>query len=382
MSRIPSQRSLFDIPEGIAYFNCAYHGPQLNASREALIAGLQQNSHPWERTPISFFEDAETLRRLAAELYGGDADGYAVVPAVSYGMSTVARIMEPRLRRGDTVLLIADDFPSNVLPWRRIAREVGVELRTVAHPADGDWTRAIVSAIDRSVKIVSAATCHWTNGARIDLLPIRAACRAVDAVLAVDATQTLGAMPLSIDTIQPDFLVAASYKWQLGPYGCGLFYISERWRDARPLEESWLARTNAEDFTSLADYSDAYMAGARRFDVGEKGSRTVLPGTIAALKQIKAWGIENISESIGWINSDLSDFLRELGFQVPDAERRCRHLLGARLPKGYEGNLTGELKTRGIYISQRGSSLRFAPHLHIADRDVDRLKNALRELIR
>jgi selenocysteine lyase/cysteine desulfurase len=91
-----------------------------------------------------------------------------------------------------------------------------------------------------------------------------------------DATQTLAAMPFSIENVQPDFLVAAGYKWLLCPYGFSLLYVSERWRNARPLEETWLARDNAENFAALVKYSDTYIPGARKFDVGEKCTATIL----------------------------------------------------------------------------------------------------------
>jgi selenocysteine lyase/cysteine desulfurase len=382
MSVLPSQRHLFDIPREVAYFNCAYYSPQLNESRERLIAGARAKSSPWERLPGSFFDDAETLRGVWSRLFGGDADGYAVVPAASYALSTAARAIEPGLKAGDRILVIADEFPSNVLPWRRTAQETGARMVTVPAPSDGSWTRAILAAIDKSVKVVAVSTCHWTNGARIDLEPIGAACRANGSVLVVDATQTLGAMPFSVEDVQPDFLAAACYKWQLGPYGVSLLYVSEPWRSARPLEESWLARDNAADFTSLADYSDAYMAGARRFEVGEKGSLTTLPGAIAAAEQIEAWGIENIAMSLAAINSRISAHLEGLGFQLPAEGQRCPHMFGAVLPASNASKLVAELRKRDIYVSQRGSSLRFAPHLYVDDRDLARLAESLDELVR
>ena len=280
MISIPSQRHLFDVPDDVAYFNCAYNSPQLNASLNRLLAGARTKCHPWERTPASFFDDAETIRRLSSAVFGGDADGYAVVPAASYGLSTAARAVEPHLQSGDRILVIAEEFPSNVLPWKRTAQEAGAVLETVPYPEDGDWTRAILGRIETGVKVVAVSTCHWTNGAFIDLRPIGKACRDVNAVLVVDATQSLGAMPFPLDEVKPDFLVAAGYKWLLCPYGFSLLYVSEPWRSARPLEETWLARLNAEDFTALVKYSDTYMPGARRFDVGEKCSATILPGAI------------------------------------------------------------------------------------------------------
>jgi selenocysteine lyase/cysteine desulfurase len=349
-------------------------------ARDRLLAGARAKSQPWNRAPKDFFDDAETIRGLAADIFGGSAESYAVIPAASYGLSTAARAIEPHLKAGDEILVIAEEFPSNVLPWKRTAKEVGATLITVPTPDDGDWTQAILRGINAKTKVVSISTCHWTNGAVIDLRPIGKACRAVGCILVVDATQTLGAMPLQLAEIDPDFLVAAGYKWLLCPYGFGLLYVAERWRNARPLEETWLARDNAKDFTALVKYSDNYMPGARRFDVGEKCTPTILPGAIAALEQIKSWGVANIAASLAVINSRIASRLMELGFSVPDEGQRCPHMFGARLPADCQVNFVAELAKQKIYISQRGSALRFAPHLHVSDADVERLLVALGEL--
>jgi selenocysteine lyase/cysteine desulfurase len=176
-------------------------------------------------------------------------------------------------------------------------------------------------------------------------------------------------------------MVAAGYKWLLCPYGFGLLYVSARWRDARPLEETWLARDNAEDFTSLVKYSETYMPGARRFDVGEKCTPTILPGAIAALEQIKIWGVASIAASLAAINANIALHLEQLGCILPADDQRCPHLFGAKLPETCTGDLVSGLKARNIYISRRGNSLRFAPHLHANENDVNRLIRSLDELI-
>jgi selenocysteine lyase/cysteine desulfurase len=381
MEPIQSQRYLFDIPEDIAYFNCAYNSPQLNESRYRLLSGVNEKSNPWKRTAFSFFEDGETIRHLSSEIFGGESDGYAIIPAASYGLSTAARAIEPSLNKGDRIMVMAEEFPSNVLPWKRVAQETGSEILTVPAPIDGNWTKAIIDKLDEKVRVVAVSTCHWTNGARIDLITLSKACRNLCCILVIDATQSLGAMPFSIDTVKPDFLVAAGYKWLLCPYGFGLLYVAEKWRNLRPLEETWLARDNAVEFAGLVNYSDQYMVGSRRFDVGEKCTPTILPGAIAALQQIKNWGVSEIAESLSIINKRISSHLDLLGFQLPNDLQRCPHMFGAILPNHYKGNLVSELNTKNIFISQRGNSLRFAPHLHINDFDLERLFSALNELI-
>lgn len=381
MSILAPQRHLFDIPEDVAYFNCAYNSPQLNSSRERLLAGAVAKSRPWERRVEEFFADADRLRHLCAELFGGDGDGYAVIPAASYGLSAAARAIEPRLGRGDVILLMAEEFPSNVLPWRRVAKERGAEIVTVASPGDGDWARAIVAETTPTTKVVAVSTCHWTNGAMVDLVAVGKACREVGAILVVDATQSLGAMPLAMDQVRPDFLVAAAYKWLLCPYGVGFLYVGEAWRGARPLEESWLARDNARDFAGLVKYSDIYLPGARRFDVGETCVPTLLPGAIGALEQLAAWGVENIAATLAAINERLAVALSALGFGLPSEEKRCPHLFGARLPEGCNVNMVASLAEEGIFISQRGNALRFAPHLHVSENDCESLLTAVNRLI-
>lgn len=381
MTPLPCQRHLFNIPEHIAYFNCAYNSPQLNAAAEALHSGVNMKSHPWERTPENFFNDAETIRQLAAELFGGDPDGYAVVPAASYGVSTAARAIEPLLRPSDRILIMTEEFPSNVFPWKRVCQETRAVINMIPRPEYKQSASAILEKIDDRVKVVAVSTCHWTNGANIDLAAIAQVCRAHGIILVVDATQTLGAVPFSMAEIQPDFLAAAGYKWLLCPYGFSLLYVAEKWRKSRPLEETWLARLHAEDFASLANYSDTYMPGARRFDVGEKCTPTILPGAIAALRQIKAWGTAEIAHTLAIINRTIAQELEQLGFQVPEESKRSPHMFGAFLPQKYNGNLVNELKREKIYISQRGNALRFAPHLHITDDDLARLRRALRTLL-
>jgi selenocysteine lyase/cysteine desulfurase len=187
-------------------------------------------------------------------------------------------------------------------------------------------------------------------------------------------------MPLSVDEVQPDFLAAAGYKWLLSPYGFGLLYVAERWRKARALEESWLTRENARNFSALASYSDRYLPGARRFDVGEMCVPTILPGAIAALEQIKAWGIANIAESLGEINKSIAALLEQHGFFLPETSERSPHMFGARMPADFPENLVAELRARKVFVSQRSDSIRIAPHLHCTAGDIEHLREALDEI--
>ena len=133
-----SQRDLFEIPEDIVYLNCAYMSPQLRPAREIGERAVSRKSRPWEITPDDFFEDAEEARALFARLVGGDADGVAIVPSVSYGISVAAANVP--VREGQKIIILEDQFPSNVYAWRELAERSGARLVTVPRPEDLDWT--------------------------------------------------------------------------------------------------------------------------------------------------------------------------------------------------------------------------------------------------
>ena len=138
MPLLPSQRHLFDIPDNIAYFNCASSSPQLKASLNRLQASVRGKNHPWERTTQSFFDDAETIRRLSAEIFGGDFRrecGWLCGGAcreLRHEHGGARGGAAPAF--GDRILVIADEFPSVVPPWRRTAQETGAVLITVPTP--------------------------------------------------------------------------------------------------------------------------------------------------------------------------------------------------------------------------------------------------------
>src|ERR671916_500913 len=214
---LSSQRDLFEIPEDIVYLNCAFMAPQLRPAREVGERAVSRKSRPWEITPDAFFEDAEEIRALFARLVGGDADGVAIIPSVSYGISVAAANLD--VREGEKMVILEDQFPSNVYAWGELAERSGARLVTLPRPEDFDWTRALLEEIDTTTAVVAVPNCHWTDGSLVDLACVGESAREAGAALVVDAIQSLGAHPFDVSEVRPDFLVASSYKWLLGPYG-------------------------------------------------------------------------------------------------------------------------------------------------------------------
>ena len=377
MAQLEPQRHLFDIPPEVAYFNCAYNSPLLIEAGRVLVKGALSKCQPWQRKPNDFFDDAETFRELAARALGGNSECFAVIPSASYGTSTVARIFEEKLGRGDEIIVLEKAFPSNYLPWQKLGQVTGAELVVVEAPRDFNWTQAVLDQITSRTKLVAIPNCHWTNGALLDLVAISEATRTVEACLSLELTQSLGALPVDIDQVRPDFVIAAGYKWMLFPYGLSLFYVDPRWHQGRPLEETWLGREGAEVFEKPLDCAAAYQAGARRFEMGQKSIPSLLPGALVALRQLGDWGVTNIADSLAVINDRIADVLEARGWTPIPKQYRSPHLLGAVSEEGVPEDFVEKLAAQNIYLSCRGESLRIAPHLHVNEQDLEKLLGVL-----
>ena len=378
---LPSQRALFDIPDDVAYLNCAYMSAMPKAALAAGDEGLRRKARPWNISPADFFTRSEAVRAQFARLINATADDIAFAPAVSYGLAQAAHNIA--LRPAQTILTLAEQFPSNVYPWMDLAERTGARHVTVPRPSDDDWTSALLARIDASTGLVAVPHCHWTDGGLIDLEAVGAACRRAGAALCVDATQSLGALPFDVTRIDPDFLAVASYKWLLGPYSFGFLYVAPRWHAARPIEHGWIARRASEDFAGLVKYQDEFQPGARRFDVGERSNFALMPAAQASLELIEGWTVPRILATLSRRTSAIAARARaEFGIDsVPD-RLRAGHYLGLRFPQGLPADLPQRLAAAKVYVSVRGRAMRVTPHLWTTDDDVETLFAVLASALR
>jgi selenocysteine lyase/cysteine desulfurase len=372
---IGSQRDLFEVPNEVAYFNTANMSPLLRSVREAGELGLARRAEPWRVKAADWFSDVERLRSSLASLMSVDSDGVALIPATSYGLAVAARNLDAV--SGDEVVVLAEEYPSNYYTWRRFCERTGAGLVVVERERGQSWADAALAKVGERTRLVALPNVHWTNGALVDLDALAAAVREAEAAFVIDASQSLGALPLDVPRLQPDFVVSVGYKWLLGPFGIGCLYVAERHRGGEPLEENWINRQGSEDFAALIDYIDTYRPGARRFDVGQRTNFGLVPMAIAAAEQLLAWGVAGVAESLRAVTDEIARRALELGLAVPADERHGPHMLGIEVPREVARVVGQKLAERGVIASVRGSSVRIAPHLHTTEEDIDRLTDSL-----
>ncbi|WP_138431471.1 aminotransferase class V-fold PLP-dependent enzyme [Fodinibius saliphilus] len=378
------QSHLFELPENHHYINCSYLSPLLKSVEQAGINGILSKRYPWEVTPQHFFNNSNTLRSLFADLINAHTDDIAIMPAVSYGLATAAKNIDPA--KGKDIIIAGEQFPSNVYVWKRFCKQHNCNLKVINPPGDFNqrgkvWNQRIADTIDENTLVVALGNIHWADGTLFDLQQVGELVRQNDAYFIIDGTQSVGALPFNVQEVQPDALICAGYKWLMGPYAITLGYFGPKLQSGVPLEEGWITRKNSEDFSGLVDYEEEYQPGAQRFDMGERSNFILVPMMIEALKQVIEWTPETIQQYCKALTSDLVQQLPEYGYQIENADWRGHHMFGIRLPKNIAINeLQAKLNERNIHVSVRGSAVRIAPNVYNDEKDIVALEDTLKSV--
>ncbi len=379
---LTNQRALFSLPKEVAYLNCAYMSPLLKSVERAGIKGMVSKRNPAAVSAIDFFENTELLRKEYASLIRVlDHKRIVLVPSVSYGMANVTRNL--RLQPGENIVVASEQFPSNYYPWWRISEESSAKLKVVSPPSGFEgralgWNTRLLEAIDSNTRAVALGHVHWADGTRFDLSAIRKRTREVGALLIVDGTQSVGALPFDVREYDPDALICAGYKWLMGPYSLGLAYYGEAFDSGMPVEENWINRLDSEDFAGLVKYQREYQPGALRYEVGEHSNFIMVPMLLEAVRRIRRWKPREVQKYTASISRDAISHMTANGYWIELRLNRGDHLFGIRNPKGMNPEkLRAALDRARISVSVRGDCIRVSPHVYNIKSDLNRLADVL-----
>lgn len=375
---LANQKDLFRLPENVSYLNGAYMSPFLKSVEAIGHASVTKKCFPYEVTGDDFFTNTNKLKQEFSKLVEiNDYQNVAIIPAVSYGIATVANNV--KLNAGGEILVVGEQFPSNIYSWQKIADKNNATVRIITAPEDFNkrgqhWNQVILDTISDKTALVAISHVHWADGTLFDLKAIRVKTKLHNALLIIDGTQSIGALPFSVKEIEPDALICAGYKWLLGPYAIGLAYYSDAFSNGNPIEENWINRKNSEDFSGLVNYEPEYQPKAGRYNVGEMSNFTLTPMLIRAIEQLNKWQPKRVQEYCKFISEEAIEELRALDCFIEEDTFRAQHLFGIYLPKTINlEKLKAEFLKNNIYVSFRGNAIRVSPHLYNTKEDFEKL---------
>lgn len=380
MSRMELQKQLFDLDEEVTYINGAFMSPSLKSVAEIGKRQVDAKLKPYQITGSDFFTTvAEIKKEFSTLIKAKDPERIAIIPSVSYGLANVAKNINVRNKE---IIIVAEQFPSNVYPWQELEETQNAVIRTIDAPQSLEqrgkvWNENILEAINENTGMVAISHVHWADGTLFDLKAIRKRTREVGALLIIDGTQSIGAYPFDVEDIDPDALICAGYKWLLGPYGLGVAYYGPAFDNGNPIEQNWINRKGSENFAALVDYNDEYQPGVMRYSMGEQSNFILAPMLLESLKQLNKWGVENIQNYCESITRKPLIDLKSKGYWVEDIDFRSSHLFGLRKEGMDVDTIKQELENHQIFVSIRGNSIRVSPNVYNTEEDMMKLFEVL-----
>lgn len=340
---------------------------------EAIVKYAREASTS-DQERISYETRLQTGRKLAGQLLNCKPEEIAFVGPTSLALSFIASGLS--FRKGDNVLVYFDDYPSNVYPWMALA-EQGVQVRFintrklgVIRPVD------VMGQVDEQTRLVALASCHFIAGVRLDHQAIGKFLRERGILFCVDAIQTLGAFPTTVEHI--DFLAADSHKWLLGPCAAGILYVRHELQEKlRPPVYGW---NNVRCPNYVAQEQIVYRRDAHRFEAGTHNSLGLV-GLNAAMELVLELGVDHIA----------AELLRKRAWVVPELKAKGYEVIAADAgPDAASGIITftgkseqelaalhQKLEAARIFASLRADRkgrkyLRLSPHVYNTDAELRR----------
>ena len=348
-----------------AFLNHAAVGPMTKPCSE-MISWFIEYSTRKSFVGSGCYKKVDQVREKAAKLIGArGAHEIAFVPNTTTGLANVANGLG--LAEGDAVVITDVEFPANRYPWENLARTKGVKLIEVKQRDDARiHVKDVVAAIEPGVKVVAISHVQYASGHRLDLKAVSKAAHDREAFLCVDAIQSVGVVPIDVQSMGVDFLSADSHKWMLGPEGAGIFYAREDLIEkVYPSVAGWI---NMVDFENYGRYRFEFAKTARRFEPGTWNVVGLL-GMGASLDVFLEVGAKRIWELIERNTAQAEQGIRSKGYRIYSPREVESERSGIVIfeypddPSKHE-QISDQLLAQGVVIAVREGRMRLSPHFY------------------
>ena len=345
-------------------------------------------------------EWAESLARGGAAEFDADAEKNGMIPlrtatskllqcpisdicvssSATEILCSLAWAISPK--EGKNIVSTKASFPSTVYPWKRVSEEFGAEIRLAQHD-ENYYTKPedIFGLIDKNTAVVTISHVEYACGQRYDLNSFAKAAHDVGALFIVDATQSMGMVPINAPDTGADAIVASGYKWLRGTYGAAVGYIAPKLQSLSP---GIIGFRSHKDIWNMKAERLEYPEDASRFEFTTIHFGAAL-GLAASIDEINDIGIQNVWEYDLKLTDSLIEGVLDLGLKIASStnEQERSSIISIRMPSSFDtAEVVKKLQDEyGILTTNRSGFLRASPHIDNNSKEIDFFLDALSKIL-
>lgn len=352
----------FPLTDEIIYLNHAAVSPWPRRTADSVKQFAEENCTRGAKNYMNWLQHESDLRKQLKNLINApSSDDISLLKNTSEALSVVASGIH--WEQHDNIVSTGEEFPSNRIPW--LAQEQhGVTFKEVDISDIDTAEQRLMEACDQNTRLLTVSSVQYGSGRRLDLKLLGDFCRENDILFCVDAIQSVGVLPMDVQAINADFIMADAHKWMMGPEGIALFYCRADIRDQLELHQfGWHMIEHAGDY----DQSDWTPANSgKRFECGSPNMLGIF-ALSASLSLIDDVGIENITSLVLKNTSQIIDFVKnrkDITLITPDQDAHRGGIVTFRIEAQDNAGIYRKLMKNNVICANRKGGIRFSPHFY------------------
>ena len=309
------------------------------------------------------------LHQVASRLINAVPEDIAAGSSATELLCSLAWAISPS--KDQNVVSTEIVFPSTVYPWQRVSSSTGCEIRLAKEKNNFIHINEIITLIDQHTAVVCISHVEYGNGQTFDLHLLAEAAHEHGALLVVDATQSAGAIPIDVQSCPVDALISGAYKWLCGPFGAAFMYLAPHLQTK--LEPGLVGFRSHKNMWDLDASRIDYPQSAQKFEFSTMAFGCAV-GLTRSINFLNDVGVENIFQYNRQLADRLIEGLQTRGAVItsPLEDKSRSSIVRAHFENIGSNKIIQSLKRAGVFVSRRGDSIRFSPHLYNSMSDIDK----------
>jgi len=345
---------------------------------KALSRFIQGYAEKGVLTEIAVYPEVQNnIKKILSNLLNCSPDELALIHNTAEGMNFISHGLN--LSSEDEVILLENEYPSNVYPWMHI-KEKGVKL--VITPMESSpeaFLKALSRLITKKTRVVSLSAVHWCTGMPLPLNQVGRLCMENGIDFVVDGAQGVGMQPIDTQKDNISYMAFSAWKWLLGPLGMGILFVAkEKLPELKPVFIGTDSVVRADEYLP---YKSELKPSADRFTFSTANFNDWVY-LEAAHEFLYDIGFVAVRERIFELSARLSKGLTKIGFNVlsdkfPDYQTG---IVVCEKPGVNPDVIMTNLKTNKIFAAERLGRVRFSPHVYNSTQQIDEVVRVLEQV--